>query len=91
MKKVYLVCLNNISFPMGIFEEKEDAKNFISFKKINGIIEEFCVWRMGQNPCEILNPQTGFTHADYGRKYYGYPEEIEYEVKKEMDKEGGKK
>ena len=93
MKKVYVVCLNKNSFPLGIFQEKKDARNFMDLAyglpplawgrrhnvaglgQINYAIEEFCLWEKGQNPHEILNSQTGFTHADYAKKYYGFPEE----------------
>lgn len=83
MKKVYVVCPNRISFPLGIFETREDSVSFMESWRINYVVEEFCLWEKGQQVREIINPVTGLDHSSYARKYYGYPHEQAAEIEKE--------
>jgi len=84
MKKVYVVCPDRNSFPLGIFETREDALNFMEFwQRINYTVEEFCLWEKGQQVRQIINAQIGLDHASYARRYYGYPHEQAAEIEKE--------
>ena len=84
MKKVYVVCRDRISFPVGIFETREDAISFLKlWGSVKYIIEEFVLWGDGQDPRQIIHAQTGFTHSCYAMKYYGYPHEQAAEIEKE--------
>lgn len=84
MKKIYVVCPDKNSFPLGVFETREDAVSFLKFfGGVNYIIEEFVLWGDGQDPRQIIHAQTGFTHASYAMKYYEYPEAKQAELQKE--------
>jgi len=86
MKKAYVICKDKNSFPLGIFTTREDAVSFLKFwGSADYIIEEFVIWGDGQDPRQIIHAQTGFTHASYAMKYYGYPEEKQDEYER-MDK-----
>ena len=73
MKKVYLVSPFWGAHPKAIFETRSDAEKFIKeYAAPCHQILEYALWEDGQGVNEIINPITGFTHADYAKKYYGF-------------------
>jgi hypothetical protein len=73
MKKVYLVSPFWGAHPKAIFETRKDAEKFIEeFGAPSHQVLEYVLWKDGQEIKEIINPIAGFTHADYGKKYYGF-------------------
>ncbi len=73
MKKVYLVSPFWEAHPKAIFETRSDAERFIEeFGAPSHRVLEYVLWEDGQEIKEIINQVTGFTHADCGKKYYGF-------------------